>query len=69
MKSANEENSPPNADEVLCDPAASHWLKNALHAALLRDPVDAANDAGILARLLDKRVRDLLEQSGAESDR
>ncbi len=45
---------------VLADPAASFWLKNALRSALQRDPVDAANDAEVLAKLLDKRCRRLL---------
>jgi hypothetical protein len=43
----------PSIEEVLRDPAASLWLRNALRAALVRDPVDAANDAEVLARLLD----------------
>lgn len=34
---------------ILNDPAASFWLKNALRSALERDPVDAANDAAVLA--------------------
>ena len=38
--------------EVLSDPAASVWLKDALRLALLRDPVDAANDSEFLALLL-----------------
>jgi hypothetical protein len=45
---------------VLADPAASHWLKAALRSALTRDPVDAANDADVLAQLLDRRVRAVL---------
>src|SRR5437660_12784316 len=28
----------PSIDEVLADPAASFWLKRALHSALCRDP-------------------------------
>lgn len=50
----------PTIEEVLRDPAASFWLKNALRSALARDPVDAANDAEILARLLDRRCRSIL---------
>ena len=50
-------------DEVLADQAASFWLRNALLAALSRDPVDAANDAEVLARLLDRRCREILEAS------
>ena len=49
----------PTIEEVLRDPAASLWLRNALRAALVRDPVDAANDAEILARLLDRRCRSI----------
>jgi hypothetical protein len=52
----------PTTDEVLADPAASHWMKQALSSALRRDPVDAANDAEILAQLLDKHCRDVLSQ-------
>ena len=52
----------PSIEEVLRDPAASLWLRNALRAALVRDPVDAANDAEVLARLLDRRCRSLLSQ-------
>lgn len=47
------------ADEIaatLEDPAASDWLREALRKAMVRDPVDAANDAEVLARLLDERA-------------
>ncbi len=47
----------PTIEEVLRDPAASLWLKAALRTALERDPVDAANDAEVLLRLLDARLR------------
>jgi hypothetical protein len=50
----------PTIDEILDDPAASFWLKAALHSALSRDPVDAANDADVLARVLERRCRDIL---------
>jgi hypothetical protein len=49
-------------EQVLSDPAASFWLKDALRAALARDPVDAANDAEILFRLLDERLHKILSQ-------
>jgi len=39
-------------EEVLADPTASDWLKNALRSAIERDPVDAADDAEALAQLL-----------------
>ncbi len=47
----------PELEEILRDPAGSLWLKDALRSALARDPVDAANDAEVLARLLDRRCR------------
>ena len=50
-------------DEVLADPAASGWLKTALRSALCRDPVDAANDSEILARLLQQRCDRILSES------
>jgi hypothetical protein len=46
----------------LRDPAASFWLKDALRSALSRDPVDAANDAELLARLLEERCRSILSR-------
>jgi hypothetical protein len=52
----------PSIKDVLRDPAASSWLKTALRTALERDPVDAANDAEMLLRLLDARLHALLEQ-------
>jgi hypothetical protein len=42
-------------EAILNDFAASDWLKLALVSALERDPVDAANDAEVLAAAL--RVR------------
>jgi hypothetical protein len=53
----------PGIDEVLADPAASHWLKTALRSALHRDPVDAANDSEILARLLKELCDRILSES------
>ena len=53
----------PRVDEVLADPAASFWLKTALRSALCRDPVDAANDAEILALMLDERCDQILSGS------
>lgn len=51
----------PTIDDILADSSASFWLRNALLAALSRDPVDAANDAEVLVRLLDRRYREILE--------
>ena len=53
----------PEIDEVLANPAASVWLKAALRSALSRDPVDAAHDSEIMARLLDRRCREILADS------
>lgn len=42
-------------EQVMADPSASYWLKEALRDALDRDPVDAARDAELLSRLLEAR--------------
>jgi hypothetical protein len=47
-------------EHVLADPAASIWLRDALRSALDRDPADAANDAEVLAQLLDQRCQEIL---------
>ena len=52
----------PGIDGVLADPAASYWLKTALRSALCRDPVDAAHDSEILARLLAERCDKILSK-------
>jgi hypothetical protein len=52
---------PIDAEEILADPAASGWLKEALRSALERDPVDALNDALALAGALEDRLRIVLE--------
>ncbi len=49
-------------EQVLADPAASFWLKEALRSALDRDPVDEANDAEVLAQLLDRRCQEILRR-------
>jgi len=53
----------PSIEQILADPAASDWLKAALQSALSRDPVDAANDAEVLAKVLDHWCRQMLEYS------
>lgn len=47
----------PTVEEVMRDQAASQWLKSALRTALERDPVDALNDAFVLAAALEERLR------------
>ena len=53
----------PSIDEVLTHPATSFWLKTVLRSALCRDPVDAAHDSEILARLLEERCDKILSGS------
>ncbi len=48
-------------EEILDDSAASDWLKGALRTALERDPVDALNDALVLAGALEARLRVVLD--------
>jgi len=45
------------AQDILADQAASTWLRSALQSALERDPVDALNDALVLAAALDTHLR------------
>lgn len=63
MTSGRQEHELPTIEEVLRDRSASAWLKAALRSALERDPVDAANDAEVLARLLDLRCRSMLRET------
>ena len=51
----------PEAQDVLRDASASSWLKGALQGALQRDPVDALNDALLLASILETRLRTALD--------
>jgi hypothetical protein len=50
-------------EEILDDPSASDWLKGALRSAFERDPVDALNDALVLAATLEERLRAALDLS------
>jgi hypothetical protein len=61
-KSATQRATPvPEAIDHMRDPAASYWLKDALASAMNRDPVDAALDAELLASILMRRAREVLE--------
>jgi hypothetical protein len=51
----------PTVEAVIEDPASSHWLIASVQTAIERDPVDALNDALLLAALLDQRLRELME--------
>lgn len=43
--------------KLLGDPGLSDWFKRALLSALDRAPVDAADDAGLLSAVLDRRAQ------------
>ena len=47
---------------ALADPGVRHWVKDALISVRDRDPVDAASDAALLARLLGDRADALLAE-------
>lgn len=61
MSAAAEELAVPALDQVLADPASSKWLKASLESALRRDPVDALNDALVLAAVLEQQLRSALD--------
>ena len=61
----------PSEDEIrqiLSRPGTSHWLKDALTSALDRDPVDAVNDAELLAMVLGHRAAQISTATKAELD-
>lgn len=63
MSEHNNTDELPSVAELLVDPTASVWLKLALRSALCRDPVDAAHDSQVLARVLARRCDDILSGS------
>lgn len=58
-----ERNSTVSLECVMNCGATSHWLKNALSSALERDPIDAANDAEVLAQLLSAHCTTVLQKA------
>ena len=50
----------PTIEEVIADPGTSFWLKEALQVSLRRDPMDALNDASLLANLLTRHVEQII---------
>jgi hypothetical protein len=46
-----------SSQEILSDDQASEWLKWALQSTVERDPIDALNDALVLAATLEERLR------------
>ena len=47
----------PTPEGILADHASSTWIRSALTSALQRDPVDALNDAIVLAAVLEIELR------------
>ena len=41
-----------DVENLLADPSASYWLKNAIRSALKRDPINALLDAETLREVL-----------------
>lgn len=56
-------NSDQDIEAILNDPSTSHWLRDALKTAMLRDPVDVANDAETLAIIFAKRATEQTAQA------
>ena len=54
------------AEDVIADETTSFWLKAALRTALERDPVDALNDAIVLATTLEVRLRFVLDLDSSD---
>ncbi len=63
MANGAQDDFSPSIKGILGDPCSSGWIKAALESALLRDPVDAANDAEVLARVLSHRCERLLSRN------
>lgn len=55
----------PTAEEILASPCAHRQLKAALRIFLDADPVDAANDAALLAAVLKAHAQEIVEAGGA----
>lgn len=49
--------------KILQQPGLSEWFKAALSSALERDPVEAANEAGLLAIVLDRRSQEIVAEA------
>jgi len=66
-KSYTEQRAP-----IIASPCVSYWLKGAIMALEKRDPIDALNDAELLAELARARVDDIgrtyAAAGGAETD-
>lgn len=51
----------PSIESILKDPYTHSWLKDAIIGAIIRDPIDAAQDAELLYRILAKRAKCLAD--------
>lgn len=49
--------------EIIADPAATYWLRDAIASLDKRDPIDALKDAETLALLEQLRAKEILGQS------
>jgi len=58
----------PTIEQVIGDPSTWTWMRQALVSALGRDPMDAANDAHVLKKLLENRV-DMVFEAAVASGR
>ena len=47
---------------IFANPAISWWLRDTLKTALIRNPIDVAKDAEILASILKKRAAEIAAQ-------
>lgn len=52
--------------QILAGPGTSNWMKVALSTALNRDPVDAVNDAELLALVLRHRAEQISANVSAQ---
>lgn len=62
MREQHNPDDVPSIEELLVDPGTSLWFKVALRSALCRDPVDAAHDSAVLARVLARRCDAILSE-------
>lgn len=56
-------------EQLLASSSTSDWLKRALQSATLRDPVDAANDAALMASVLQSRADEKLARDLARIEK
>lgn len=57
----------PSADQVLLDPSASNWIKDALVAVDKRDICDALSDAELLVAILQDRFHRITQLTNKDS--